>query len=67
MGNWTVPCTSCGKKGAQQLKCTVCGTLGCAYGGCPPGPAGGNTLCKICGKATKKIKLQLQNPKGYGS
>ena len=49
------PCPSCGRTSGCAIKCTNCSTVGCSNGNCKNG--GPNSFCKLCNKATKKVKI----------
>ena len=49
------PCPSCGRTSGYAIKCTNCSTIGCSNGNCKNG--GPNSFCKLCNKATKKVKI----------
>lgn len=58
MASWTSsnPCKNCGRKSGSMVKCTNCGTLGCAI--CIGQVS--KSLCKVCKKTTIKVRVQRQ-------
>ena len=55
LASWTSsnPCKTCGSKPGTMIKCTNCGTLGCAK--CVGGP--GRGVCKVCKKSVDRVRV----------